>query len=260
MSATIRYAIEGKGDPITLIHGVGANLESWDEVTQHLKSKFTVLRMDLRGHGLSKPITQNCELENFVEDVLEVINKAGFQKTDLIGFSMGGMVAQLFAITHPEHVNRLALISAIANRTPKEKRRLAKRAKIIREEGVGSVLGASEERWFTEKFRKTYPGKVKKRLDEWLKNDPASYAEAYRIFALSDVGERIKVIPHQTLIMTGENDIGSNPRMANFMHKKIQNSKLIILPRLRHSLLVEAPLIVATHLKDFLNKNSKTSS
>ena len=68
---------------MTLIHGVGANLESWNEIAYQLKSQFTLLRMDLRGHGLlSKPITQNCILEDFVDDVLEAINSAGFEKTD----------------------------------------------------------------------------------------------------------------------------------------------------------------------------------
>ena len=140
MPTSIRYLIEGEGAPVTLIHGVGANLESWDEVVNYLKPDFTLLRMDLRGHGfLTKPITQNCELKDFVDDVLEAINAAGFEKTNLIGFSMGGMVAQLLALNHPQRINRLGLISAVANRTPEEKKRLAQRAEIIRKEGVGSV-------------------------------------------------------------------------------------------------------------------------
>ena len=60
MSAKIRYAIEGNGPPVTLVHGVGASLESWDEVAEHMKVHFTLLRMNLRGHGsLTKPISQN---------------------------------------------------------------------------------------------------------------------------------------------------------------------------------------------------------
>ena len=260
MSTKIRYLIEGNGKPVTLIHGVGANLESWNEIAYQLKSQFTLLRMDLRGHGLlSKPITQNCILEDFVDDVLEAINSAGFEKTDLIGFSMGGMIAQLFALTYPQYTNRLALISAVANRTPEEKERLAKRAKIISKEGVDSMIGSSAERWFTDQFRKNHPDKVKNCLDEWRQNDPDSYAEAYRIFALSDVGERISGIMHQTLIITGENDVGSSPRMAHFMNEKIQNSELAILPNLRHYLLIEAPDLISTLIKAFLNKGQNTS-
>ena len=215
MSPNIRFLIEGEGDPVTLIHGVGSNLESWDQVVQRLRLDFTLLRMDLRGHGQSERITGDCALEDFVADVLGAMDAAGFGASDLIGFSLGGMIAQLFALTHPERVHRLALISAVAGRTPEEKQRLAERAKTVREEGVGSVLGASDQRWFTDAFRQAHPEKVEKRLAEMLENDPASYAEAYRIFAESDVGDRIHAIPHRTLVATGENDVGSNPRILS---------------------------------------------
>ena len=71
MSSNIRFLVEGKGEPVTLIHGVGSNLESWDHVVQRLKADFTVLRMDLRGQGRSKRITRDCTLEDFVDDVLD---------------------------------------------------------------------------------------------------------------------------------------------------------------------------------------------
>lgn len=256
MSSNIRFLVEGEGEPVTFIHGVGSNLESWDQVVQRLKAEFTVLRMDLRGQGQSKPITRDCTLEDFVDDVLGAMDAAGFGKTDLIGFSLGGMIAQLFALTHPDRVHRLALISAVAGRTPEEKRRLSERAKTIREEGIGSVLGAADERWFTDAFRQAHPEKVEKRLKEMLKNDPTSYAEAYRIFAESDVGDRIHGIPHRTLVATGENDVGSSPRMAHFMHDQIPDSELVIFPELRHSLLVEAPDRVADLLLNFLSGRS----
>ncbi len=133
---------------------------------------------------------------------------------------------------------------------------MAERAKTIREEGIGSVLGAADKRWFTDAFRQAHPEKVEKRLEELLENDPASYAEAYRIFAESDVGDRIHGIPHRTLVATGENDVGSNPRMAHFMHDQIPDSELVIFPELRHSLLVEAPDRVADLLLNFLGGRS----
>jgi pimeloyl-ACP methyl ester carboxylesterase len=52
--------------------------------------------------------------------------------------------------------------------------------------------------------------------------------------------------------MTGEFDVGSNTRMARFMHAEIGKSELVILPELKHSLLVEAPVLVATHVRRFL--------
>ncbi|HJM76668.1 MAG TPA: hypothetical protein QGI71_12555 [Dehalococcoidia bacterium] len=54
------------------------------------------------------------------------------------------------------------------------------------------------------------------------------------------------------MVMTGEHDPGSNTRMARLMHERIARSRLVIMPRLRHSVLTEAPALVASHLREFL--------
>ncbi len=252
LSYRIRFPVEGEGRPVTPIHGVGSNLESWDRVAKRLTPEYLVIRMDLRGHGQSERITRACALEDFVSDLVGVLDKAGIQRTDLVGFSLGGMIAQSLALARPERVRRLALISAVAGRTPEEMRKLSERAGKVREQGVGSVLDAADRRWFTDGFRKRHPEQVKKRLEALLENDPVSYAEAYRVFAETDMGDRIHQIAHRTLVVTGENDVGSNPRMARFMHQRIGGSKLVILPGLKHSLLVEAPDTIADLLLDFL--------
>ncbi len=249
---TIRFRVEGDGDPVTLVHGVGSNLESWDRVARRLTPEYLVIRMDLRGHGRSDRITRACALEAFVSDLVGVLDEAGIQRTDLVGFSLGGMIAQSLALARPKRVHRLALISAVAGRTPEERRKLSERARKVREHGVGSVLDAADRRWFTDGFRKQHPEQVKKRLEELLENDPASYAEAYRVFAESDVGDRIHQIRHRTLVVTGEHDVGSSPRMARFMHQRIGGAKLVILSDLKHSVLVEAPDTIADLLLDFL--------
>jgi pimeloyl-ACP methyl ester carboxylesterase len=83
-------------------------------------------------------------------------------------------------------------------------------------------------------------------------NDPDCYAAAYRVLAQTDFGGFIDQIAARTLIATGEEDQGSNPRMAHFMHQRIPGSQLEILPGLRHSILIEAPDLVATLMCRFL--------
>jgi len=249
----IRFRVDGDGAPVTLVHGVGSNLESWDRVAERLTPEFKVIRMDLRGLGRSGRVAGKLSLDDYVADVGAVLDAAGIRRTDLVGSSLGGMVAQGFAVTHPKRVHRLALISTVAGRTPEERRTLAERARKIRDQGIASVAAAAEERWFTDGFRRAHPGKVTARLKQLLANDHQSYAEAYRVFAESDVGDQVHGIAHRTLVVTGDNDIGSSPRMARFMHRRIADSKLVILPELKHSLLVEAPDKIADLLLDFLN-------
>jgi len=247
----INYASEGSGPPLTLVHGVGSNLESWDAIAERLARRYRVIRMDLRGHGKSSRI-ETCSLDGFLEDVAMVLDARGIARTHLVGFSLGGMIAQAFALAHPERVEKLALISAVAGRTAEERANVVERARKVREAGIASVVAAAEDRWFTEGFRRNHPELVARRLEELKANDHRSYAAAYAVFAESDLGLRLHGIHHPTLIVTGEHDVGSNTRMARFMHERIPGSSLHILPDLKHSVLVEAPAEIARLLEDFL--------
>ncbi|HKX08424.1 MAG TPA: alpha/beta fold hydrolase [Stellaceae bacterium] len=247
----INYVTEGAGPPVTLVHGVGANLESWDAIAAILSRQYRVIRLDLRGHGRSSRI-ETCRLDDFLDDVSLVLDTLGIARTHLAGFSLGGMIAQAYALAHPERVDRLALISAVAGRTEQERANVQARARKVREEGIASVAAAAEDRWFTEGFRKKNPEIVARRLEELKANDHRSYSAAYTVFAEGDVGPRLHEIRHPTLIVTGEHDVGSNTRMARFMRDAIPGSKMHILPGLKHSVLLEAPTEIAGLLLDFL--------
>jgi pimeloyl-ACP methyl ester carboxylesterase len=247
----IAVRVEGAGPAVTLVHGVGADAASWDRIAERLVDRFTVVRADLRGHGRSSRI-ERCRVDDFVGDLSATLDGAGVASTDLVGFSLGGLIAQWFAVGHPDRVRRLVLLSTVAERTPAERARVLERADKVRNEGIASVVSAAEDRWFTPAFKAANPEKVALRLTQLKANDHRSYAAAYRVFAEADEGIDFAKIRCPTLVATGENDIGSNPRMARRMHKAIAGSRLVILPELRHSILMEAPDIVADLILDFL--------
>jgi pimeloyl-ACP methyl ester carboxylesterase len=249
----INYVSQGSGTPVTLVHGVGSNLESWDAIAETLSRRCRVIRMDLRGHGKSSRI-ETCRLADFLDDVTLVLEALGIARTHLVGFSLGGMIGQAYVLAHPERVDRLALISAVAGRTAEERANVQGRARKVREEGIGSVVAAAADRWFTESFRKKYPDVVAGRLEELEANDHRSYSAAYSVFAEGDLGDRLHAIRHPTLIVTGEHDVGSNTRMARFMHDAIPGSALHILPGLKHNVLLEAPDVISGLLLDFLSE------
>jgi 3-oxoadipate enol-lactonase len=246
------YHDEGTGRPVMLIHGVGADSSSWDEIAPNLAQHFRVLRLDLRGHGRSGRIEGACTLDDFIHDVLDVMDEAGVAKADVVGFSLGGLIAQGIALSHPNRVDRLALISAVAGRTEEERAKVRARLEILRNEGIKAIMAAAQERWFTPAFVQANPEKVRCRMEELERNDPDSYKAAYTVFSTSDLGERLHNIRHRTLIVTGERDVGSNTRMALYMHDQIADSELHVLPGLRHSVLVEAPKEVQSMVTRFL--------
>lgn len=248
----LRYWDEGEGPPVVLIHGVGADGESWDQIAAPLTEDFRVLRLDLRGHGRSGHIEGALMLDDFVRDVVDVLDVCAVQAAHVVGFSLGGMIAQSFALQHPGRLGRLVLLSAVAGRSAEEREKVQGRLAILREQGIGAITGAAQDRWFTAGFIAQHPEQVRRRMQQLQENHAPSYAAAYTVFSTSDLGDQLRAIRAPTLIATGEHDIGSNTRMARFMQEQIPGSQLQILPELRHSILVEAPELVTKLVRDFL--------
>jgi pimeloyl-ACP methyl ester carboxylesterase len=162
------------------------------------------------------------------------------------------MTAQRLAIDAPARVDRLAILSAAAGRTEAERARVLERLALVRDGIPGEHFRRSIERWFSDDFRRANPELIERYAARNMENDPACYAAAYRVLATTDLADELHRIQAPTLIVTGEGDIGSTPRMARLMHERIAGSRLHVLPGLRHSILVEAPELVARLLAEFL--------
>jgi 3-oxoadipate enol-lactonase len=249
----LRYCDDGgERPPVMLIHGVGADGTSWDQIAPALAPEFRVLHLDLRGHGRSGHINGALTLDDFVRDVVDVLDACAVPAADIVGFSLGGMIAQGSALQHAERVRRLILLSAVAGRSAEERERVQARLAILQQQGVAAITGAAQERWFTPDFVARNPDLVARRMRQLQENHAPSYAAAYTVFSTRDLGDSLHAIRAPTLIATGEHDVGSNPRMARFMHAQISGSRLEILPGLRHSILVEAPELVTRLVRGFL--------
>lgn len=249
---TLNYRIAGQGEPLVCIHGVGSYLEAWEGVAERLSDRFRILAFDLRGHGRSSKVRGRYEIDDFVGDVLALADHAGFASFNLAGFSLGGLIAQRLALTHQDRVRRLVLLATVAGRTDEERERVAARLAALHAGDRGSHYDASLSRWLTEGFQARNPELIAKLRQRNAENDPECYASAYRVLAQTDFGGLLDQIRVPVLIATGEEDAGSNPRMALYMHERISGSKLHILPGLRHSILTEAPDEVAGLMRGFL--------
>jgi hypothetical protein len=98
----------GSGEPLIILHGLFGQSDNWTSIARKLGEQFTVYTLDLRNHGQSgHHNTMNYDV--MADDLLETINHLGIQKMHLIGHSMGGKVAMLFALKYPERLNKLII-------------------------------------------------------------------------------------------------------------------------------------------------------
>lgn len=248
----LAYEVKGEGDPIVFVHGVGAYKESWDGVVAYLSEHYRCYYIDLRGHGASDPVPGPYSLEQLTNDLWQFLDGVGLDRVILVGFSLGGLIAQQMALSNAARLKKLILVSTVADRTKAEKERVRNRASNLQKAGAGDHLTKSVERWFSKAFIAAHPEVIEERQRRVLMNDPASYKAAYEVLANSDLGAHLHQITVPTLVMTGENDIGSTPRMAAVIKERVPDSRLRILPGLRHSVLLEAPSLVAQEILAFL--------
>lgn len=111
--AHIHYASYGQGDPVLLLHGGLSNKLSWfSQIPWLVASGRRVVLIDTRGHGDSTPGNSKLSYPVFAEDTLQVLDRLGIQRTDIVGWSDGGIIALLLGLEAPQRVGRIVAISA----------------------------------------------------------------------------------------------------------------------------------------------------
>ena len=109
----IHYLVEGKGEPVILIHGLMANAKlNWEllGVVAELAKNHQVIALDCRGHGLSgKPVSEDQYGVKMVDDVVRLMDHLNIQKADIVGYSMGGAITMKLMVLHSERVRSAVL-------------------------------------------------------------------------------------------------------------------------------------------------------
>jgi pimeloyl-ACP methyl ester carboxylesterase len=248
------YERTGSGPPVVLIHGLGLNRGMWRWQVPDLAPHFEILTYDLFGHGESAAPDGTPDLTMFSEQLLRIMDRCGVDRAAVAGFSLGGMIARRFALDHPDRVSALAILHSAHDRSAGEREAIRKRVRQARDKGPSSTAAAALERWFTEDFRAANPD-VTGLIRDWiLANDPAIYPDIYNVLAEGDVeiARDIHRIACPTLVMTGDEDYGNSPEMAEKMSALIPGADVVILPGLRHMALAESPAAFNPPLLSFL--------
>ena len=248
------YSIEGKGQPLFLIHGIGAARDTWRFMIPKLREHFTVISYDLRGHGTSPKSSNEFDLQDLVLDLEHLRERLGFEKAHFAGHSLGGMIAPAYALKYPEHVIALGLLSTAAGRTKEDREKVLAVVKSMEDQSISKILPTLIDRWFTEEFIKTSSDIIECRIQQVIKTDPKIFMNVFRIYANTEMSPWLHKIKFPTLVLTGENDGACNPRLNKFIADQIPNSKLIILSYYKHSLLLEAPKKVTDNIIKFFEK------
>jgi 3-oxoadipate enol-lactonase len=209
----LQYELEGNGPPVFLLHAVGLDLTCWDAQVAALAPHFRVLRMDLRGHGRSDVPPPPYTLEEFAADAHALLRHLGLCPAHVIGLSMGGMVAQVLALDHPEDVASLVLADTNSTLPPESRPAMVERGEAAKRSGMAAALDATLARWFTPGFM-TSPIVTRCR-ERLLADDVQGWAGGWHAISRLDTHPRLNEIYVPTLVMTGEADVSAPPARAH---------------------------------------------
>jgi len=248
------YTIQGAGPALFLIHGIGAARGTWSKALPILTPHFTVITYDLRGHGESPLPVDEFGLDELVADLEALRDRLGIEQAHFAGHSLGGMIGPAYARLYPDRVLSLGLLSTAAFRTEEDSKKVWGVVEAMKDKGIPNILPTLTDRWFTDNFIVTCPEIVEARLQQVIATNASVFLTVFGIYAGTEMAPWIHEIAAPSLILTGENDGGCNPRLNALIHEAMPDSKLVILPDYKHSLLLEAGDLVAQEILDFIKQ------
>ena len=241
--------------PIVFIHGVGLTKEIWEPQINFFR-EYNTLTYDLLGHGNTSLNKSQLNINDFSDQLLNLINELNFNKIHLVGFSLGALVARHFASKHNDKLSSLIIHGSIYKRTEEQKRVVKNRLEVAKTDRPASKK-TSLRRWLSEDFIKKNPNVYKKIYSILEKNNRSNFLKSYELFVnYNDDDNIIKKINVNALITTGENDVGSTPEMSRNLSKVIQNSKFVEIKKGKHLCGVECADDVNITFKEFIDKNN----
>jgi len=238
--------------PIVFIHGVGLDHQMWDKQINYL-NEFSILTYDLLGHGKTPYNKDKLNLKDFSNQLLELLDYLKIEKINLVGFSLGSLIALDFSSHFQNKVEKLILIGTTYKRSDQERSLVLERynqAKLNK-----PISKQALKRWFSDKYLENNPKTYDTFMNILNKNpdDHKNFLKAYELFANHyDNFEDIKKINIKTLVMTGSDDAGSTPAMSKELVKDMVNSTYTEIQNGKHLCSIECADDVNMNIKNFI--------
>ena len=254
------YEIQGSGDPLVLIMGYGADSGRWFAIRDKLAQEHRLIIFDNRGTGRSDKPEGPYTPEMMAGDVVGLLDAIGVDRANVFGASMGGAIAQYFALIYPQRLKNLILgctncggkkyikpsLFAIAFLMSIAKMPVEKKFQKM----VPWVLGKD--------FIKKNPEVVKRYVEISTENptpERASVAQ-YNVVITFDTYDRLAQIKASTLVICGAKDRIVNPKNAKILASKIPGAELHIIENSGHAFYIDSSEEAARIVLQFLRKHS----
>jgi len=254
----IAYQVSGEGPPLICCHPMGWDHSIWDDHRARFSGSHQLISFDQRGCGDSDhpPFEEGNEsaytVDSFAEDLRAVLDALGIEKARVLGFSMGVVAALRFAITCPERVEKLILVSAMASRLPEA---IIQRARLVEDMLQQKGLEATYNFYFSGPLfqgvsnNDNFDQNIARVLS---KATAQGFQGCFRVtIDRPSMVDELHKVTAPTLILVGEKDdhyVGE----ADLLAQKIPDARRSIIKNTGHPISVQAPVVFEDQVMDFL--------
>ncbi|MBI1280802.1 MAG: alpha/beta fold hydrolase [Anaerolineaceae bacterium] len=240
------YEIYGTGEPLILLHGGVGAIEMFGEVIPMLAQGRQVIAVDLQAHGRTADVDRPMTFEAMADDIAGLIQYLGFEKADVMGYSLGGGAALKTAIDHPEVVRKLVLVSTPFKSDgwyPEVLAGMAQMSAAAAEPMKGTPMyqlyasiAPKPEDW---PVLLTKLGDLLRQSYDWSKDIPNIKSPTMLVVGDADSVRTAHAVEFYELLGGGKADAGWDG-------SGMSNSRLAVLPGITHYTIFSSPLLAST--------------
>ena len=254
--------VAGEGNLLVFLHGIGGNKINWHLQLPEFSKHFKSVAWDARGYGESDDYEGDLEFSDFSRDLLRVLDHFEVQKAHLCGLSMGGRIAQDFYALFPDRVSTMILCDTFAGDDETDIR--ASRSQSI-EEFVESRIRPFLHGADPSEYAKNRGGLLlapghseearRRSIEASSQLHVESYIKTVRASATFSRVDNMKNINVPTLLLFGDQDPLTPPRVGEYMQEHIPHSELVIIEHAGHMTNLEQPEAFNTAILSFLHEH-----
>ena len=250
----LHWIKEGQGPVVVLSHALGCDISMWDGVAELLKSRYTVLRYDHRGHGLSEAPPGPYTMAMLADDAASLISAQVAGPVHFVGLSMGGMTAQALAANYPQLVKSIVVANTACWYDEAARAMWDARLNTVHAQGVAAIADGAMQRWFTPEFLADLAGggaaRVAALRQQLEKTDALAYAASCAAIAGIDFRVSNSRIQCPALVIGGTRDEATPVALSEAIVGSITGAQLRTMPA-AHLSAVEQPEAFAQLLESF---------
>lgn len=256
----LAYVLRGNGAPLVMIHGAQGDQSMFADLASVCAANFRVLTFDQRGSGLSEKPDIDYSIAMLADDTAALMDHLGIARAHIIGVSMGGMIAQEFALRHPQKVRSLVLGCTTAG-GPKSVRlggaalTSAYSTAAMTPEARGKALA---EAAFTKGYLEQHPEVIASMIESRRSRPIDNSAFPHRMKAAQEHNtyDRLGEIRSPTLVITGKDDALISWENSRILADCINGAEQVILEPAGHCFWMEQPKQSHAAIAGFIRKHS----